>query len=76
MVPADVLSGGLTVAQLLVQTGITASGKEAKRLIAEGGLRLNNQAVSDPQMAVDAALIGDGLKVSVGKKKHRMLRVG
>jgi tyrosyl-tRNA synthetase len=76
MVPADVLSGGLTVAQLLVQTGITASGKEAKRLIADGGLRLNNQAVSDPQMAVDAALIGDGLKVSVGKKKHRMVQVG
>ncbi|WP_347139541.1 tyrosine--tRNA ligase [Paracoccus sp. SSK6] len=73
---ADALSGGLTVAQLLVQTGITASGKEAKRLIAEGGLRLNNQAVSDPQMAVDAALIGDGLKVSVGKKKHRMVTVG
>ncbi len=76
MVPADMLSGGLTVAQLLVQTGITASGKEAKRLITEGGLRLNNQAVSDPQMAVDAALIGDGLKVSVGKKKHRMVQVG
>ena len=76
MVPADVLSGGLTVAQLLVQTGITASGKEAKRLIAEGGLRLNNQGVSDPQMVVDAALIGDGLKVSVGKKKHRMVQVG
>ena len=76
MVPADVLSGGLTVAQLLVQTGITASGKEAKRLIAEGGLRLNNQAEYDPPMAVDAALIGDGLKVSVGKKKHRMVQIG
>ncbi|MFC3627931.1 tyrosine--tRNA ligase [Paracoccus angustae] len=75
-VSAEALSGGLTVAQLLVQTGITASGKEAKRLIAEGGLRLNNEAVSDPQMAVDAALIGDGLKVSVGKKKHRMVQVG
>ncbi|MTE01394.1 tyrosine--tRNA ligase [Paracoccus sp. YIM 132242] len=75
-VSAEALSGGLTVAQLLVQTGITASGKEAKRLIAEGGLRLNNEAVSDPQMAVDAALIGDGLKVSVGKKKHRMVTVG
>lgn len=73
---AEALSAGLTVAQLLVQTGITASGKEAKRLIAEGGLRLNNEAVSDPQMAVDAALIGDGLKVSVGKKKHRMVTVG
>ena len=74
--PADALAGGLTVTQLLVQTGITASGKEAKRLIAEGGLRLNNEAIADPQMAVDAVLIGDGLKVSVGKKKHRMVKVG
>lgn len=73
---ADALASGLTVVQLLAQTGITASGKEAKRLIAEGGLRLNNEAVSDPQLAVDAALIGDGLKVSVGKKKHRMVQVG
>ena len=70
---AEALSAGLTVTQLLVQAGITASGKEAKRLIAEGGLRLNNQPVLDPQMPVDAALIGDGLKVSVGKKRHRMV---
>ncbi len=70
------LGAGLSVVQLLVQTGIAPSGKEAKRLIAEGGLRLNNEAVLDPQLAVDAALIGDGLKVSVGKKKHRMVRVG
>src|SRR5690606_27682091 len=75
-VSADALAAGLTVVQLLTQTGITTSGKEAKRLIAEGGLRLNNEAVSDPLLAVDAALIGDGLKVSVGKKKHRMVQMG
>ncbi len=73
------ISGALlpmAIVQLLTQTGITASGKEAKRLIAEGGLRLNNEAISDPQLTVDAALIGDGLKVSVGKKKHRMVQLG
>jgi len=64
----------VSVVQLLAQTGITASGKEAKRLIAEGGLRLNNEPVSDPQMQVDLATVGEGLKVSVGKKKHLMLR--
>jgi len=53
-----------------------ASGKEAKRLIAEGGLRLDNEAVSDPQMQLDPAMLGAGVKVSVGKKKHRMLRLG
>ncbi|MDO5631585.1 MAG: tyrosine--tRNA ligase [Paracoccus sp. (in: a-proteobacteria)] len=73
-VPGNALP--LPVAQLLVQTGIVSSGKEAKRLVAEGGLRLNNDPVSDPQMTVDQALIGEGLKVSVGKKKHRMVQIG
>ena len=76
LIGADALGAGLSVVQLLVQTGIAPSGKEAKRLIAEGGLRLNNDAVGDPQTVIDAAAIGDGMKVSVGKKKHRMLRIG
>ena len=75
VLPAAALDGGLSVSQLLVQSGLTSSGKEAKRLISEGGLRLNNDAVSDPQMLVDAAFIGDGLKVSIGKKKHRMIKI-
>jgi len=75
-IPASALGGGLSILHALVQSGIVASGKEAKRLIAEGGLRLNNAPVADPQLMLDAAAIGDGLKVSVGKKKHRMLRVG
>ncbi|MDO5606356.1 MAG: tyrosine--tRNA ligase [Paracoccus sp. (in: a-proteobacteria)] len=73
--PGD-LGDGLAVAQLLVRTGVAASGKEAKRLIAEGGLRLDNDPVTDPQQVIDAARIGDGLKLSVGRKKHRMLRLG
>ncbi len=76
LIGADALGAGLPVVQLLTLTGITASGKEAKRLIAEGGLRLNNDLVSDPQTPVDAGVIGDGLKVSVGKKKHRMVQIG
>lgn len=75
MLPPDALQGGMSVVQMLAQSGLTGSGKEAKRLIAEGGLRLNNETVSDPQMAITAQMIGDGLKVSIGRKKHRMLRL-
>ncbi len=74
--PAADLGDGLSVVHLLVKAGLVPSGKEAKRLIAEGGLRLNNDPVSDANMAVDAAMIGDGMKVSIGKKKHRMLTLG
>jgi len=37
---------------------------------------LNNQPVTDPQMPIGSAMIGDGMKVSVGRKKHRMVRIG
>ena len=73
--PAAAFESGLPVVQMLAQTGLTASGKEAKRLIAEGGLRLNNDPVTDPQRLLTAAEVGDGMKVSLGKKKHRMLRI-
>lgn len=76
ILPSDAVKRGMTVVQMLVQTGMTASGKEAKRLIAEGGLRLNNDPVGDAQLIVDAAMVGDGLKVSVGKKKHRIVQIG
>lgn len=66
---------GVTVAQALVRAGIVTSGKEVKRLVAENGLRVDNVPVSDPQMALDAGALAAGIKVSVGKKKHRMLQL-
>nr|WP_111297911.1 tyrosine--tRNA ligase [Paracoccus saliphilus] len=75
LLPAAALAEGLTVAQALVQSGLVASGKEAKRLIAEGGLRLDNAPVTDPQAPVDRAALEQGIKVSIGKKKHRMLQI-
>lgn len=75
--PRSAFDGGaLSVQQILVQAGLTASGKEAKRLIAEGGLRLDNEPVTDPQATLSADQLDAGIKVSIGRKKHRMLRLG
>ncbi|MBV0891724.1 tyrosine--tRNA ligase [Paracoccus sp. Z118] len=74
--PPSAIGEGLSVVQMLAQSGLTASGKEAKRLIAESGLRLNNDLVTDPQRMLTADEIGGGIKVSIGRKKHRMLRLG
>ncbi|WP_022707567.1 tyrosine--tRNA ligase [Paracoccus zeaxanthinifaciens] len=72
--PADT-QDGLSIVQALVQSGIVGSGKEAKRLIAEGGLRADNEAVTDPQLALSRDAMAAGIKISVGKKKHRMLKL-
>jgi len=66
---------GLTVTHFLVAAGLVKSGKEAKRLIGENGLRLANALVSDPNALVTAGTIGDGLKVSIGKKRHALVKL-
>ncbi len=61
---------------LAVTAGLAASNSEARKLIANGGLKINDVAVSDPKLVVDAsALTSDGvLKLSSGKKKHVLVK--
>jgi tyrosyl-tRNA synthetase len=64
------------ILNLAVAAGLASSNSEARRLIANDGLKLNDAAVSDPKLMVDAsALNSDGvLKLSSGKKKHVLVK--
>ena len=48
---------------------------DAHPRVAEHGLRFNNELVRDPNALVTADTIGRELKVSVGKKKHCLIRL-
>ncbi|MBL3572660.1 tyrosine--tRNA ligase [Rhodovulum sulfidophilum] len=71
----DELAEGISVAQLLTRTGLAKSGKEAKRLIAEGGARLNDAPLTDAGLMVDAAMLAEPIKLSAGKKRHALVRL-
>ncbi|HYS45110.1 MAG TPA: tyrosine--tRNA ligase [Rhizomicrobium sp.] len=64
------------ILNLAVAAGLASSNSEARKLIANNGLRLNDTPISDPRLMVDAtALNSDGvLKLSSGKKKHVLVR--
>jgi tyrosyl-tRNA synthetase len=64
------------ILNLAVAAGLAASNSEARKLIANNGLKLNDAAVSDPKLTVDlSALNSDGvLKLSSGKKKHVLVK--
>jgi len=64
------------VLNLAVATGLVASNSEARKLVANSGLRLNDVIISDPRLQVDAsALTANGvLKLSSGKKKHVLVK--
>jgi tyrosyl-tRNA synthetase len=76
-VTAAELAAGLGVlAAFAEKTGLLASNGEARRQIKAGGLRVNDIAVTDEKMTLTAAnLTPEGvIKLSMGKKKHVLLR--
>ncbi len=74
---ADALAAGFGVLQAFVHAGLAASNGEARRLVKGGGLRVNDAAVTDEkQMLTEKDAIHAGaVKLSLGRKKHVLLRV-
>ncbi|MEM7471036.1 MAG: tyrosine--tRNA ligase [Pseudomonadota bacterium] len=72
---ADELGDGISVVQLFVRTGLAGSGKEAKRLIAEGGARVNDAELTDAGLFMTPDQLSAPLKLSAGKKRHALVRL-
>ena len=51
---AEDLGDGMSIVQLIVKSGLAGSGKEAKRLIAENGARLNDSPLTDAGQMINA----------------------
>jgi len=74
--PTVTTTAGTTIVDLLVQSGLAESKGEAKRLIAGGGVRLNDEKVSDEGAKLLAENLSNGeAKLSAGKKKHAIIKV-
>jgi tyrosyl-tRNA synthetase len=64
-----------SVVDLLAEAKLVASKGEARRLIAQGGVRLNDVPVTDVAAQMTGAdLRGEAGKLSLGKKKHLLVR--
>jgi tyrosyl-tRNA synthetase len=74
-VSSAVLAEGIMLAALAVDAGLASSRGEARRLAQGGGLRLNDQQVTDGmQMVTPADLIEGVVKLAAGKKKIVLVR--
>ena len=64
------------VLNIAVASGLAASNSEARKLIANRGLRINDVAISDPRHIVSTSdLTPKGVvKLSSGKKKHVLVK--
>ena len=74
--PRAELEAGIPLHRLVAECGLAKSNSEARRLCEQGGIRVNDAPVSDPNRAVGLGDVGqDGsIKLSAGRKRHALVR--
>lgn len=70
--PPDAFTQGrVWLVRLLVAAGLAPSNGEARRLIEQGGVRLDGEVLTDPNLEV---AVQDGAVLQVGKRRFARLR--
>lgn len=67
----NIAAGNYNLADLIVQTNLAASKKEAKRLIEQGGVKFNGEKVSDTNAEIN---LKDEILLQVGKRKFLKIK--
>ncbi|TQS72661.1 tyrosine--tRNA ligase [Rhodobacteraceae bacterium] len=70
---AEDIGDGISLAQLVVRAGLAKSGKDGKRLIVDGGVKVNDTACADPGQVFGAQDLAQPVKLSAGKKRHALV---
>lgn len=68
---------GLDYISLFVETGLSSSKKEARRLIEGGGAKVNDIKIEsiESKTSKEDITTSDTIKLSAGKKKHALVKV-
>jgi tyrosyl-tRNA synthetase len=74
-VPLGALQEGIAASALFQMAGLAASRGEGRRLIRQGGARVNDEPITDELTIISIADLRDGaIKLSAGRKQHRLVR--
>jgi tyrosyl-tRNA synthetase len=72
IIPPEMVSGGrVHLPRLLVAAGLVGSTSEARRLLVQGGIRVNEQKITDPNAAISPE---PGTVISIGRRKFVRLK--
>lgn len=74
-VSAEEIGNAISVVHLLVKSGLVNTGKEAKRLIAENGAKINDTPLTDAGLILQVEDFDSPVKLSKGKKKHILVQL-
>jgi len=75
-VSAEKIKAGLANTELVLIAGLAKSKSEAFRLIEQGGITINDVAVSDPRgLVTEAQALGNRFKVSKGRRNVAVVEI-
>ena len=74
-VPASALESGIELLHPFRELGLIASNGEGRRFIKAGALRVNDEPLTEERPLTTADLSDGKIKISIGKKKHGLVRV-
>lgn len=69
----ELKDGKIWIVKLLVVGGFAKTNGEARRLVAQGGVNINNETFKDAEADVD---IASGMVIKVGKRRFARIGVG
>ena len=68
-ITADKLTDGkIGILNLMVACGLAPSNKQARQLVEQGGVLVNDEKVPSPQFAVTEEMLREGVRIRKGKK--------
>ncbi len=74
-IPAAELEAGIGVLGAFVKAGLAASNSDVRRQVSGGGVKVNDDAITDERTKLTPDnLVGGVIKLSLGKKKHVLIR--
>nr|WP_253307495.1 tyrosine--tRNA ligase [Rickettsia endosymbiont of Ceutorhynchus assimilis] len=76
IIEQQILQLGIPAFELFYKAGLSSSKSESRKLIRGKGSKVNDQTVLDENMLINSNFLLDGqvIKLSVGKKKHILVK--
>ena len=68
IVAADLVDGKIGFLNLMVKCGLAPSNKQARQLVQQGGVFVNDEKLTDATFAVTEEMLKEGVKIRKGKK--------
>ena len=72
-----ILSKGINVIELIFQNNLVESKSEARRILKNNGIKINDVIVNDEKKVINMVDVQENnyIKLSIGKKNHLKVKV-